>query len=129
MALGVARVVRPASKLATARWWDRHHPGRRSRRGGCVPERDLRGTGLAAGRPARGRPGPCPLAAHGYCRDSKRGHPRIEYGLLTDPAAAEAMRDPLVAYGPPTGRHDCGGREQLAAATIVKGGAVTASGW
>jgi hypothetical protein len=27
----------------------------------------------------------CPLAAHGYSRDGKKGLPQIEYGLLTDP--------------------------------------------
>jgi transposase len=27
----------------------------------------------------------CPLAARGYTRDGKKGLPKIEYGLLTDP--------------------------------------------
>ena len=32
----------------------------------------------------------CPLAARGYSRDGKKGKLQIEYGLLTDPAAARS---------------------------------------
>jgi hypothetical protein len=113
-ALVLSRVVHPASKLATARWWadttlaadlnlsavstdeiyaamdwllDRQD----------TIEAKLARRHLAAGpNPAglayfdltsawmEGRC--CPLAARGYSRDGKKGLPQIEYGLLTDPA-------------------------------------------
>jgi hypothetical protein len=114
LALVVARVVRPASKLATTRWWadttlavdlgvadagtDEVYAALDwlADRQGEI-EAALAGRHLAAaGNPARtalydlssswvtGRC--CPLAAHGYSRDGKKGYPQIEYGLLTDPA-------------------------------------------
>jgi hypothetical protein len=114
LALIIARVCRPASKLATTRWWtgttladdlgvadattDEVYAamdwlaGRQE-----AIETKLAGTHLAgAANPDRlalfdlssswvtGRC--CPLAARGYSRDGKKGLPQIEYGLLTDPA-------------------------------------------
>src|SRR5665647_2951227 len=114
LALIIARVCRPASKLATTRWWagtsladdlgvadastDEVYAamdwlaGRQE-----AIETKLVRTHLAgAGNPDRlalfdlssswvtGRH--CPLAARGYSRDGKKGLPQIEYGLLTDPA-------------------------------------------
>ncbi len=110
VALVVARVVRPASKVATRRWWtdttlahdlqvadasrDEVYAaldwlaGRQD-----AIEAGLAGRHLADGGLAHfdlsscwltGRC--CPLAARGYSRDGKRGLPQIEYGLLTDPA-------------------------------------------
>jgi Transposase DDE domain len=114
LALIVSRVVRPASKLATAAWWPDVTLG---------PDLDVAGADtdeiyaamdwlldrqeaiekqLAArhldpsvnpGRMAlfdltsswvTGRC--CPLAARGYSRDGKKGCEQIEYGILTDPA-------------------------------------------
>jgi len=114
LALIIARVCRPASKLATTRWWtgttladdlgvadattDEVYAamdwlvGRQE-----AIETKLVRTHLAgAANPDRlalfdlssswvtGRC--CPLAARGYSRDGKKGLPQIEYGLLTDPA-------------------------------------------
>jgi len=114
LALIIARVCRPGSKLATTRWWtdttlaqdlgvadattDEVYAamdwlaGRQE-----AIETKLVGTHLAgAANPHRlalfdlssswvtGRC--CPLAARGYSRDGKKGLPQIEYGLLTDPA-------------------------------------------
>jgi Transposase DDE domain len=114
LALIIARVCRPGSKLATTRWWtdttlaadlgvadastDEVYAamdwlaGRQE-----AIETKLVRTHLAgAGNPDRlalfdlssswvtGRC--CPLAARGYSRDGKKGLPQIEYGLLTDPA-------------------------------------------
>jgi hypothetical protein len=110
----VARVVRPASKLATARWWTdttlaadlgvadasrdeiyapldwladrkpdveaalaRRHLGEPATHPHRLALFDLSSSWLTGTR--------CPLAAHGYSRDGRRGYPRIEYGLLTDP--------------------------------------------
>ncbi|MDP9210250.1 MAG: IS1634 family transposase [Actinomycetota bacterium] len=114
LALVVARVVRPASKLATTRWWadttlavdlgvadagtDEVYAAldwladRQGQVEAALADRHL----ASAANPARtalydlssswvtGRC--CPLAAHGYSRDGKKGYPQIEYGLLTDPA-------------------------------------------
>ena len=114
LALVVARVVRPASKLATTRWWadttlavdlgvadagtDEVYAAldwladRQGQVEAALAFRHL----AAAANPSRtalydlssswvtGRC--CPLAAHGYSRDGKKGYPQIEYGLLTDPA-------------------------------------------
>jgi Transposase DDE domain len=114
LALIIARVCRPGSKLATTRWWtdttlaadlgvadattDEVYAGMdwlQARQDGI--ETKLVRTHLAgAGNPDRlalfdlssswvtGRC--CPLAARGYSRDGKKGLPQIEYGLLTDPA-------------------------------------------
>jgi hypothetical protein len=114
LALIIARVCRPASKLATTQWWanttladdlgvadastDEVYAamdwlaGRQE-----AIETKLVRTHLAgAANPDRlalfdlssswvtGRC--CPLAARGYSRDGKKGLPQIEYGLLTDPA-------------------------------------------
>ena len=114
LALIIARVCRPASKLATTRWWtdttladdlgvadattDEVYAAMDwlvGRQDGI--ETKLVRTHLAGpGNPDRlalfdlssswmtGRC--CPLAARGYSRDGKKGLPQIEYGLLTDPA-------------------------------------------
>src|ERR1019366_2163327 len=114
LALFIARVCRPGSKLATTGWWadttlaadlgvadastDEVYAGMDwlvARQDGI--ETKLVRTHLAgAANPDRlalfdlssswvtGRH--CPLAARGYSRDAKKGLPQIEYGLLTDPA-------------------------------------------
>jgi Transposase DDE domain len=114
LALIIARVCRPSSKLATTRWWtdttladdlgvadattDEVYAamdwlaGRQE-----AIETKLVRTHLAgAANPDRlalfdlssswvtGKH--CSLAARGYSRDGKKGLPQIEYGLLTDPA-------------------------------------------
>jgi len=114
LALIIARVCRPGSKLATTRWWadttlaadlgvadastDEVYAamdwlaGRQD-----AIETKLVRTHLAGpDNPDRlalfdlssswmtGRC--CPLAARGYSRDGKKGLPQIEYGLLTDPS-------------------------------------------
>jgi hypothetical protein len=114
LALIIARVCRPASKLATTRWWadatladdlgvadattDEVYAAMDWLAGRQDPiETKLVRTHLAgAANPDRlalfdlssswvtGRH--CPLAARGYSRDGKKGLPQIEYGLLTDPA-------------------------------------------
>jgi Transposase DDE domain len=114
LALIIARVNRPGSKLATAGWWadttlgpdlgvadagtDEVYAamdwllGRQDRVEAKLAARHL----SPAANPARralfdlscswveGRH--CPLAARGYARDGKKGKAQIEYGLLTDPA-------------------------------------------
>jgi hypothetical protein len=109
MALIVARVLRPASKLATTRWWhdttlaedlgvagastdevyaamdwlgqQQDHIQRQ------LARRHLQSGGLAyydlSSSYVEGRH--CQLAARGYSRDQKVGKDQIEYGLLTDP--------------------------------------------
>jgi hypothetical protein len=114
LALIIARVCRPASKLATTRWWadttladdlgvaDATTDEVYAAMDWLVArqdsvERKLVRTHLSgAANPDRlalfdlssswvtGRC--CPLAARGYSRDGKKGLPQIEYGLLTDPA-------------------------------------------
>ena len=115
LALIVSRVVRPASKLATAAWWPDVTLGVDLDVAGCGHRRDLRRDGLAAAAPRRhrnparrqppgarrGTPGRwrcltrtsawvtgrcCEPAARGYSRDAKKGCEQIEYGILTDPA-------------------------------------------
>jgi hypothetical protein len=109
MALIVARVLRPASKLATTRWWqdttlahdlglagastdevyaamdwlgERQEPIQRQ-----LARRHLEPGGLAlfdlSSSYVEGHH--CQLAARGYSRDQKVGKDQIEYGLLTDP--------------------------------------------
>jgi hypothetical protein len=109
MALLVARVVEPGSKLATTRWWadttlatdlgvadastdqvyaamdwlvDRQDAIQRR-----LARRHLQPGGLVyydlSSSWMEGTH--CPLAARGYSRDRKRGKAQIEYGLLTDP--------------------------------------------
>jgi hypothetical protein len=114
LALVIARVCRPASKLATTRWWadttladdlgvadastDEVYAamdwlaGRQE----AIETKLVRTHLSGAANPDRlalfdlssswvtGRC--CPLAARGYSRDGKKGLPQIEYGLLTDPA-------------------------------------------
>lgn len=114
MALIIARVCRPGSKLATTRWWQ-----------DTTLAEDLGLTRVSTDevyaamawlqdrqdaiekKLARKLLGPeanpdrlalfdlssswvtgehCDLAARGYSRDGKKGLPQIEYGLLTDPA-------------------------------------------
>jgi hypothetical protein len=115
-ALIVSRVVRPASKLATATWWADTTLGADLGVAGAstdevyaamdwlLARQDPIEAALAARHLA---PGPtvnpsrmalfdlssswmtgshCDLAARGYSRDGKKGLPQIEYGLLTDPA-------------------------------------------
>ena len=114
VALIVARVCRPGSKLATTRWWtdttlavdlgvadagtDEVYAamdalaGRQDSIEKALARRHLSG----AANPDRlalfdlssswVTGSHCPLAARGYSRDGKKGLPQIEYGLLTDPA-------------------------------------------
>jgi Transposase DDE domain len=109
LALVVARVLRPASKLATTRWWadttlaadlgvadastDEVYAamdwlqGRQERIERALTRRHLEPGGLAlfdlSSSYVEGRH--CELAARGYSRDQKVGKDQIEYGLLTDP--------------------------------------------
>ena len=114
LALIISRVVRPASKLATAAWWPDVTLGADLDVAGAgtdeiyaamdwlVDRQDAIENKLAARHlgpdvnPARmalfdltsswvtGRC--CELAARGYSRDGKKGCEQIEYGILTDPA-------------------------------------------
>jgi hypothetical protein len=114
LALIIARVCRPASKLATTRWWadttlaadlgvadattDEVYAAMDWLQGrqDAIETKLVRTHLAGAGNPDRlalfdlssswvtGRC--CPLAARGYSRDGKKGLPQIEYGLLTDPA-------------------------------------------
>jgi hypothetical protein len=109
MALVVARVCEPDSKLATTRWWQDTTLGadlgvatattdqvyaamdwladRQATIERRLARRHLQPGGLVyydlSSSWVEGRC--CPLAAHGYSRDRKRGLAQIEYGLLTDP--------------------------------------------
>lgn len=114
LALIIARVCRPASKLATTRWWQ--DTTLASDYGVAAASTDdvyaamdwLAGRQESIERKLANKhlsPGVnphrlalfdlssswvtgthCPLAARGYSRDGKKGLPQIEYGLLTDPA-------------------------------------------
>ena len=113
LALVVARVCRPGSKLATTRWWadttlatdlgvaDAGTDEVYAAMDALAARQDSIETALAR-RHLRGTANPdrlalfdlssswvtgshCPLAARGYSRDGKKGLPQIEYGLLTDP--------------------------------------------
>jgi len=114
LALVIARVCRPGSKLATTRWWadttlaeDLGVAGASTDevyaamdwlagRQDAIEAKLVRAHLTGPGNPDRlalfdlssswvtGRC--CPLAARGYSRDGKKGLPQIEYGLLTDPA-------------------------------------------
>ena len=107
-ALIISRVLRPASKLSTAGWWDDVTLGPdlgvagastdeiyaamdwlTARQDGI--EKQLAARHLAEGGIAMFdlssswvEGAHCELAAFGYSRDGKRGKPQIEYGLLTD---------------------------------------------
>ncbi|MGH9189332.1 MAG: IS1634 family transposase [Acidimicrobiales bacterium] len=109
LALVVARVCRPGSKLATTRWWtdttlavdlgvaeastDDVYGAMDwlvARQGGI--EAGLARRHLVAGAmvlydlSSSWMEGThCPLAARGYSRDKKSGKTQIEYGLMTDP--------------------------------------------
>src|SRR5660397_127788 len=113
VALIIARVCRPGSKLATTRWWtdttlaadlgvadattDEVYAGMDwlQARQDAIETKLVRTHLSGPGNPDRlalfdlssswvtGRC--CPLAARGYSRDGKKGLPQIEYGLLTDP--------------------------------------------
>jgi hypothetical protein len=109
LALIVARVLRPASKLATTRWWadstlavdlgvvdastDEVYAamdwlvGRQDQIERALARRHLAPGGLAyydlSSSYVEGHH--CQLAARGYSRDQKVGKDQIEYGLLTDP--------------------------------------------
>ena len=113
-ALVLARVVRPASKLATLRWWadttvvedlglaevgtDEVYAamdwllGRQEAIEAALARRHLAAAANPAGTAyfdltsAWMEGAHCPLAMRGYSRDGKTGLPQIEYGLLTDPA-------------------------------------------
>jgi hypothetical protein len=114
LALIIARVCRPGSKLATTRWWtgttlaadlgvadattDEVYAAMDWLQGrqDAIETKLVRTHLTGAANPDRlalfdlssswvtGRC--CPLAARGYSRDGKKGLPQIEYGLLTDPA-------------------------------------------
>ena len=111
-ALIISRVLRPGSKLSTLAWWEdvtlgpdlgvagastdniytamdwlaaRQHDiekqlAARHLREGGIAMFDLSSSWVEGSH--------CELAAYGYSRDGKRGKAQIEYGLLTDPAAA-----------------------------------------
>jgi hypothetical protein len=107
-ALIVSRVLRPASKLSTAGWWDDVTLGPDLGVAGASTdeiyaamdwltarqddiEKHLAARHLAEGGIAMFdlssswvEGSHCELAAFGYSRDGKRGKPQIEYGLLTD---------------------------------------------
>jgi hypothetical protein len=106
-ALVLSRVLRPASKLSTAGWWDDVTLGPDLGVAGASTddiyaamdwltarqddiEKQLAARHLAEGGIAMFdlssswvEGSHCELAACGYSRDSKRGKPQIEYGLLT----------------------------------------------
>jgi hypothetical protein len=109
LALVIARVLRPASKLGTTRWWgdttlaadlgvadastDEVYAamdwlvGRQDQIERTLARRHLEPGGLAyydlSSSYVEGHH--CQLAARGYSRDQKVGKDQIEYGLLTDP--------------------------------------------
>ena len=107
-ALVISRVIRPASKLSTAGWWDDVTLGPDLGVAGAATddiyaamdwltarqddiEKQLAARHLAEGGIAMSglssswvEGSHCALAAYGYSRDGKRGKPQIEYGLLTD---------------------------------------------
>jgi hypothetical protein len=113
LALVISRAVAPASKLATACWWQDTTLGADLGVAGASTDdiyaamdwlahrQDAIEAQLAARHLAPGaNPGRmalfdlssswlegrhCPLAARGYSRDGKKGTLQIEYGLLTDP--------------------------------------------
>ena len=110
MALIVARAVRPASKLATKRWWADTSLGvdlglnevstddiygamdwlfsRQHNVEAALARRHLaKGSMVLYDLSSSWMEGThCPLAARGYSRDHKSGKTQIEYGLMTDSA-------------------------------------------
>ena len=114
MALIIARVLKPGSKLATTSWWadttlgvdlnvaDTSTDEVYAAMDWLLGRQDAIEATLA-GRHLAAQANPsamamfdlssswmegshCPLAARGYSRDGKKNNPQIEYGLLTDPA-------------------------------------------
>jgi Transposase DDE domain len=113
-ALVIARVLRPASKLATTGWWADTTLGVDLGVGGASTDEVYAAMDWLLGRQdaieaklATRHLGPganpsriamfdlssswmegrcCPLAKRGYSRDGKKNRTQIEYGLLTDPA-------------------------------------------
>ena len=107
-ALIISRVIRPASKLSTASWWDDVTLGPDLGVAGAATDgiyaamdwlhgrqddiekqlaaRHLHQGGIALFDLSSSwvEGSHCELAAFGYSRDGKRGKPQIEYGLLTD---------------------------------------------
>lgn len=114
MALVVSRVVHPASKLATASWWDDTTLGADLGVAGASTDETYAAMDWLLARQdsieaklAKRHLAPqvnpsrmamfdlssswmegthCPLAKRGYSRDGKKNRAQIEYGLLTDPA-------------------------------------------
>jgi hypothetical protein len=115
LALIVARVVRPGSKLATTSWWDDTTLGADLGVAGASTDevyaamdwllgrQDVIEARLAIRHLADQQTNPqrmalfdlssswmegshCPIAKRGYSRDGKKNRTQIEYGLLTDPA-------------------------------------------
>jgi hypothetical protein len=114
LALIIARVCRPGSKLATTRWWTDTTLAADLGVANATTDEVYAAMDWLAGRQEaietklvrthlNGADNPdrlalfdlssswvtgrcCPLAARGYSRDGKKGLPQIEYGLLTDPA-------------------------------------------
>ncbi|WP_427008555.1 IS1634 family transposase [Pseudarthrobacter sp. H2] len=114
LALVIARVCKPGSKLATMRWWADTTLATDLGLAGATTDDVYAGMDWLAARQegieralAARHLSPevnpdrlalfdlssswvtghhCPLAARGYSRDKKRGVEQIEYGLLTDPA-------------------------------------------
>ncbi|MGH2383345.1 MAG: IS1634 family transposase [Candidatus Limnocylindria bacterium] len=108
LALIVARVVRPSSKLATTRWWqdttlasdlgvgDATTDDVYGAMDWLVSRQDSIEAALATAHLSPGgmalydlsssyvEGSCCPLAARGYSRDHKRGTAQINYGLMTD---------------------------------------------
>lgn len=113
MALIISRVVHPASKLATASWWDDTTLGADLDVAGASTDEVYAAMDWLLGRQdtiearlTRRHLAPevnpsrmalfdlssswmegshCPLAKRGYSRDGKKNRTQIEYGLLTDP--------------------------------------------
>src|SRR5674536_129768 len=114
LALIIARVCRPGSKLATTRWWADTTLAADLGVADATTDEVYAAMDWLAGRQdgieaklvrthLAGAANPdrltlfdlssswvtgthCPLAARGYSRDGKKGLSQIEYGLLTDPA-------------------------------------------
>ena len=114
LALIIARVLHPASKLATGSWWDNTTLGADLGVAGASTDEiyaamdwlltrqdaiqaQLAKRHLAAEANPSGMAlfdlssswvegSHCPLAKRGYSRDGKKNRTQIEYGLLTDPA-------------------------------------------
>ena len=127
LALVISRVLRPASKVSTAGWWDDVTLGPDLGVAGASTDeiyaamdwlvsrqddiekqlaaRHLHQGGIAmfdlSSSWVEGRH--CELAAYGYSRDGKRGKPQIEYGLLTDQTAGQ-WRSGCSRATPPTPR-------------------------